>query len=382
MPTLPTLPIAQTTPDPFEFRDITIYDQPGRPWHEHVARAVSRGRLETLWGLIGQPGGPQKLHEGFALYGGSACYNFARVCINAGREDVLEWLLAVAPGGATIQDAITSSTQSDKSYFNAGSLHEEAILGGIAPSPRALAVALQYEPSPPALNIDAWPPYPGASMHVIALQKVVQPHGSNWKEQHAFSARAQACCRLLLQHDAPLTAAQQRNGGPASDTPGFILSRLLFQTTWHHLARGGLNDVVVPLIGDYVNAGLINGHEQVGTLGPLLSNEMTSPRTHLEHALRHGNGYAASALIALGFDTALPNYPQFHDDIVAFARMHASPTDFGWCAAQVTDALVRRRLASPRPTNETIALRGNFAPTFAPASAVDARDARPRLRAV
>jgi hypothetical protein len=322
---------------------------PKLPWDVQVGNAVHAGDHEALLVLIGKPGGRRRLREGFTI-GGQSGVPFARLCLRAGAIDALRAVIAAAPDGVTLSDACVHHVIDERlgrelalEVYSEMSLHEEA-LADDGPYPEALAFALDHAPDHFSVtgHLDR---FGGATLHYQALYK------ASTSGDVERVGRFAECCRLLIAHGAPI-----EHKSPASSS----LSEMLFLYRWN---RDGIQDVMVPLIGDYVRAGLIE-----------LDASPTPGGINLPviRAILAGNGYPAAAAIDLGCDVELAmraiRTEGFHD-LLDVARSGATDT-VGQTVALVTEALMRRRLGAPAVRSQHCILLGD-----------DARAAFPRARA-
>jgi hypothetical protein len=299
---------------------------PGLPWDVQVANAVCAGDHDTLLGLVGQPGGKRRLREGFTI-GFQNGNTFARLCMHTGSIDALRTVVAAAPDGVTLHDTCVHHVIDDSrgrgmalEVYTEMQLHEEAV-GGDHPSPEALALALEYEPDHSCIT-GHLERFQGATLHYQAL------YAASMSKNVERAQKLADCCRLLVAKGAPV-------GHKALATSSHY--DMLFQYRWN---RDGIQDVMVPLIGDYVHAGFVR------------LDSPPAPGCHLPviQAILAGNGYAAAAAIDLGCDVELAvrgfHFVE-HQDLLDVARSCiTSPDLIDETVALVTEALMRRKLSA------------------------------------
>ncbi len=297
--------------------------QPGLPWDVQVANAVCADDHVALLALVSKPGGKRRLREGFTI-GGQNGNTFARLCLHTDSIGALRAVVAAAPDGVTLRDTCTYHHIDDRRGPGAGlevfsdmQLHEEAV-GGSYPSPDALALALECEPDLPCITVPL-ERFQGATLHYHALYK------ASMSSDVERARKLADCCRLLIARGAPIAHS---SGSTASHYD------MLFQYRWN---RDGIQEVMVPLIGDYVRCGLLQ------------LDAPPAPGRHLPviQAILAGNGYAAAAAIDLGCDIELAMRGfqlEGFQDLSDVARAGNAADTVGQTVALVTEALMRRKL--------------------------------------
>lgn len=306
---------------------------PGLPWDVQVANAVCTGDHDALLALVRQPGGKRRLREGFTIDGRSGI-TFANLCLRAGSINALRAVVTEAPHGITLRDTCVHHVIDDNrgrnmamQLYSEMQLHEEAV-GGDYPSSEALALALEHEPDHPCIS-EYLDRFAGATLHYQALFKTSM--SSDLPQAQTLAA----CCRQLIAKGAPIGHKTMATSSQYD---------MLFQYRWN---RDGIQDVMVPLIGDYVRSGLIQ----------LDAPPAPGRRLPVIQAILAGNGYAAAAAIDLGCDTELAMRGfelEGFQDLLDVARAGNAPDLVNQTVALVTEALMRRKMtalstAAPKP---------------------------------
>ncbi|WP_404666748.1 hypothetical protein [Roseateles asaccharophilus] len=237
----------------------------------------------------------------------------AEACLMHGNLQALKLIATRQPGGITIEDCCRSYVEdrllivsSDDNLYRLVTKY---------PSAKALRLACELLPNDPAIASCVW--FDGASIHYELIRLVT----IGAKTVPAATAVAETC-RVALEYQMPIAA---KLNGHAMTMP-----ELFFRNRWH---RDGVGEVVVPLISDYVKAGVLDLNVPDGHgLVPVAA------------AIKCGNGEAAAAAIDLGCDIALATQTTRDGDLLTLARETANDLDREQVVALVTEALMRRRI--------------------------------------
>jgi hypothetical protein len=280
-------------------------------WSEQVAAAVRRRDDEGLRRLFSEPGARALVRGGFTLPLDGRGNTFIQLCMSAKNLDALRAVCTSAPDGITFHDCCVYDVTHPEgvSFYSQTPAHEYAVSQADA---HALAVALEYEPDHPS-TVNQLDSFNGATLHEHALFKATMSTDVQSAERFAD------CCQLLLARDKPLGA--RRAHMTAVD--------VLFGGRW---CRDGIQGALVPLIGDYVRAGVIK------------LDEATPIGYPVAVAARAGNGYAAAAAIDLGCDVEAAARHAGVANIESLARAGNSIDLSNQAAALVIEALMRRRM--------------------------------------
>lgn len=304
----------------------TIYPPPTAPqrapgtWAALVAGAVDSDEQEQLLSLLGGADSKRRMLEGFTLDSKGSNVPFSQLCLHHGRAVLLRAVVSAAPSGITLHDCCRTNTveaRSGLTVISYSSLLEDAV--NMA-NPAALALALELLPNQPTLELKR---FDGRSLHYEALYRTTMSN---------TLARCQNmadCCRLLISAGAPIASANLGVSGPVD---------MLFRYRWQ---MDGVQSVVVPLIGDYLRAGLID-----------LDAVEPSGQYPAGIAALAGNGYAAAAAVDLGCRLDLAPAGTGHGDIISVAQACLVSHCVTETVALVTASVMRRKIASSSPATD------------------------------
>ncbi|MEJ6002543.1 hypothetical protein [Paucibacter soli] len=246
------------------------------------------------------------------IQGNSSARMLAQVCMDSSNVHALALIAEQQPSGITLADCC-------RSYVKSGVLEVSSDLSLLQLSMKygnaeALRLALKYESGHPCVS-GTEDIFRGGSVHYEALREAVTSTNC------AASALYAKCCRVALEFGLPFAHTRAEGVSTMSD--------LFFRNRWN---RDHLGAVLVPLLADYVKAGLLdldavntNGHRPVAA------------------AIFVGNGEAAAAAIDLGCDLKGAIQGTAAADLLALAGEQCT----GEAVAQVTAALMRRQVRNP-----------------------------------
>lgn len=294
-------------------------------WALQVGGLVKAHRHEELVALLGEPGGRDRMLNGFFLPpDNEAGYTLAQLCLHHRNMAALRTVLEHAPSGISFADVCNYAC-------NAGGtvLFEKSVNFATAAleylSTDALRVLADFSPGTPELKAME-KELGGQTLHLHVLDKLIS------KETTAVGARELAeFCRVLLDLRAPAKSSKDQSRSAGS---------LLFGRRWHTYEHSGVID---RLVRAYVKSGFVS-----------LNPTTAQSRLPCELAILTGNGLAAAIAIEMGCDLKAST-PVEHEDLVSFARAQQVLDDTLTLVPLVTQALMNRHTSDSLVSTPPIA---------------------------